>query len=72
MRRQVNKRPTFAFQLIIPTVDTAKYYYLMNLFVENSNPFLLLGPPGTGKSVYIKVNYFLRFRKVGTLYHNLR
>ena len=45
---------TLAFQLIIPTVDTAKYYYLMNLFVENSNPFLLLGPPGTGKSVYIK------------------
>ena len=47
-------RDIFACQLIIPTVDTAKYYYLMNLFVENSNPFLLLGPPGTGKSVYIK------------------
>lgn len=47
-------RDIYACQLIIPTVDTAKYYYLMNLFVENSKPFLLIGPPGTGKSVYIK------------------
>ena len=26
-------RDIYACQLIIPTVDTAKYYYLMNLFV---------------------------------------
>ena len=35
-------------------MDTAKYYHLMNLFVENGKPFLLIGSSGTGKSVYIK------------------
>ena len=30
-------RDIYACQLIIPTVDTAKYYYLMNLFVGKKN-----------------------------------
>ena len=47
-------RDIYACQLIIPTVDTAKYYHLMNLFVENGKPFLLIGAPGTGKSAYVK------------------
>ena len=29
-------------------------FYLQIYFTENGKPFLLLGPPGTGKSVYIK------------------
>ena len=47
-------RDIFACQLVIPNVEQAKYYYLMNLFVENSKPFLLVGDPGTGKSTYVK------------------
>ena len=47
-------RDIFACQLIIPTAETAKYYHLMNLFVENGKPFLLIGSSGTGKSVYVK------------------
>ena len=44
----------FYLQLIIPTAETAKYCYLMKLFVENSKPFLLIGASGTGKSAYVK------------------
>ena len=47
-------RDIFACQLIIPTAETAKYYHLMNLFVENGKPFLFIGPSGTGKSAYVK------------------
>lgn len=47
-------RDIFACQLIIPTAETAKYYHLMNLFVESGKPFLLIGASGTGKSSYVK------------------
>ncbi len=47
-------RDIFACQLIIPNVEYAKYYFLMNLFVENDKPFLLVGAAGTGKSVYVR------------------
>ena len=40
-------------QLIIPTVETIRYFYLFKQLICNQKPVLLVGPTGTGKSVYI-------------------
>jgi dynein heavy chain len=39
--------------ITIPTIDTARYSYLLDLFIKHNKHVLLVGPTGTGKSVYI-------------------
>jgi dynein heavy chain len=39
--------------ITIPTVDTARYSYLLDLFIKHNKHVLLVGPTGTRKSVYI-------------------
>lgn len=45
---------SFDADLIIPTVDTIRYTFLLNLLVTNKHHVLCVGPTGTGKTVVIK------------------
>jgi dynein heavy chain len=38
--------------ILVPTTDSVKYTYLLNLFVQQGKPVLLVGPTGTGKTMY--------------------
>ena len=40
--------------VLVPTMDTARYTYLMDLAIKNRVPTLFVGPTGTGKSVYVR------------------
>lgn len=38
------------FKIIVPTIDTIRYNYLVEAFMTKKQPVLLVGPVGTGKT----------------------
>ncbi|CAL4076496.1 unnamed protein product, partial [Meganyctiphanes norvegica] len=46
-------RDVAAHQILVPTVSTVRVSVLLNLLINNNKPLLLVGPPATGKSVYV-------------------
>ncbi|XP_055262069.1 dynein axonemal heavy chain 2 isoform X3 [Moschus berezovskii] len=38
------------YKIMVPTVDTVRYNYLVSTMVASQNPVLLVGPVGTGKT----------------------
>lgn len=43
-------------KILVPTNDTVKYNYLINCFLKIKKPVLLVGEPGTSKTVVIQQN----------------
>ncbi|XP_077462234.1 dynein axonemal heavy chain 12-like [Stigmatopora argus] len=47
-------KDTMVQDIIVPTIDSVRYTYLMDICISYGVPLLLAGPTGTGKSVYVK------------------
>jgi dynein heavy chain, axonemal len=41
-------------KILVPTVDTVKYSYLLKILVDVKQPVLFVGEPGTAKTVIIQ------------------
>ncbi|VVC44482.1 Dynein heavy chain, domain-2,Dynein heavy chain domain,Dynein heavy chain, P-loop containing D4 domain,P- [Cinara cedri] len=44
--------------IFVPTLDTARYMHLVDMFISHRKPLLFFGPTGTGKTLYIR-NYIM-------------
>lgn len=60
------------YKIIVPTVDTIRYDFLVSKLLANEFPVLLVGPVGTGKtSTAVSVISQLDSEKYSTLMINM-
>ncbi|KAK7490595.1 hypothetical protein BaRGS_00018198, partial [Batillaria attramentaria] len=46
-------------EMLVPTIDTARYSFIMDLCIKHNRPLLFVGPTGTGKSAYVQQKLML-------------
>nr|XP_019953955.1 PREDICTED: dynein heavy chain 12, axonemal-like [Paralichthys olivaceus] len=51
---KLGDKDTKVQNIIVPTIDTVRYTYLLDQCITHGVPSLFVGPTGTGKSVYVK------------------
>jgi dynein heavy chain, axonemal len=61
--------PDLEYQdITITTLDVVRYTYLIDILVQHHCPVLLVGPTGTGKSVYMKKYISQQLDKAAWIY----
>jgi dynein heavy chain len=40
-------------EVLVPTIDSARYLHMIDLAIKRNKPLLLIGPRGTGKTAYL-------------------
>ncbi|CAF0708408.1 unnamed protein product [Brachionus calyciflorus] len=58
LRSSEEKKVKNIRQMIVPTMDTVRAFYLLEYCVKHKRPLLMIGDTGTGKSAYIQ-NYLM-------------
>ena len=58
---------------LIPTIDSARYSYILEWAIKRKRPFLVVGPRGTGKTAYLKdkINHGLKMEEYMSFKINL-
>lgn len=60
------------YKIVVPTVDTVRYEFIVNSLLKNQFPVLIVGPVGTGKtSILQSVLNFLDEEKYSVLTLNM-
>ncbi|KAK6963637.1 Dynein heavy chain 7 axonemal [Biomphalaria glabrata] len=52
--RGTEPKTTKIREMLVPTMDTARYTFIMDLCIHHNRPLLFVGPTGTGKSAYVQ------------------
>lgn len=58
LRSSEEKKVKNIRQMIVPTMDTVRAFYLLEFCIKHKRPLLMVGATGTGKSAYIQ-NYLM-------------
>jgi len=53
--QKINKDAEYS-EIMVTTMDVVRYCFFIDTLVANHKPLLLVGPTGTGKSVYVKAH----------------